>query len=1199
MKGIIISIVLLFLQLPLLFSQLSLQIKQIDEISNINTQGYPTMSADIKVTFNGNQVELKKEDIKILENNSFFTAKAIELSPINNGWQTLKWIPEQYLFTFSYQCLFYALHNNTLTSGFGIGRLSRVPETYVTDMNNFQIRDVFWDDVQPGQSIPEQVRFRTLVNTENPDGPYSLRLDSVTTKTKYFELKWIGSDSDNDRSPPPRDLRVNSSYWINVFFKPDQLGYYQDILTFHYEGGLKRIVPLYGNTYTVETESLIQLISPNGGEKLAPCEVFQIKWRGHAPQFPVQLYYSVNGGYSWQQIAEVKDSVYNWTVPDIEAANLIVKVRQNFNQNNVANIGKDTRSILDAGYNQFSTITSFVNYAGAVFTYDLTNIPPSLKKTQYLNGIDDTGDYSTTGLVYSPYDSLYYISFTNSSVSYNAQKDTIAVFNNIENGPIKKFTLAQNIRIKEIKADISNSMIAVLPRFGNQIHIYDSKNFELIKSLTFSTQVIDFSFNTKLNQAAALLLDGEIELIDLSNNSVIKQIKFNEFPNFVQIALSPNGKLLSIGSKADNSGLKTNIYVVEIETERIVRVFNPSQGDPIGLFFNPSSSTLITGSISDMQIAFYDLSSSANTGQLYGHSNRMNDIKLAPNGLSLISTASSFDNVLFRTFVYPEEDRSDGSLSIRRPALNLDKITYEAVYLGTTNEYNINNICNISEVTATFPSAKFKPGSFFKLRDNWELTQLEPTKCLDFNIVFTPLDTGLIRDTLAIRSCNSDYLLPFEIRVLPRNISYLNSNYDFGDVCIGDTAIANIELLRNEDPVPLIVNYFIFNSPHNRNFSVTIPKTDTIVPAGGTLSGIVKFFPDTLGNYLPILSVYHSNQTKINGNFNVKGKGIGSYIEYSHNKLLYIPEVLTRQLTLKNIGVTDINFNDFKIVPPDNFQFISPRNFVLKPNESKTVEISWNGVKEKASLVIDANPCLAQNTVPLDFFNGFVELIIPKIETSATNENVEIPIEIKPNDRDKYNGIRPFEATFEVNPKIFLPTSIVSDLGSASIISNQVNGKREFKIKVEGNFDNAGTIAVIKGVAGLTDTNYSDLTIKEPSLKFGEYVTTVVRNGSIFINDICNDRYIQNNKSPITIKNIAPNPASDFVTLKFDSENSDPIKIEMLDNIGDIIFTMNYYKPKIGENEITFDVSKLGIGNYNINIYLTNKAKSTSFIIMR
>ncbi|HRP02447.1 MAG TPA: hypothetical protein PLE30_07365 [Candidatus Kapabacteria bacterium] len=1199
MKGYLTLSLVFLLHLQFLYGQLNIQIKQVDETGNINTSTFPFLSADIKVIYNGKQVELKKDDIKILESGSVYTAKADKLSPIVNGWQTLTWVPEQSTFSSTYQCIIYALYNNELINGFAMGRLNKYPFTIITDQDNLQIRDAFWGEVQPGNNIPYQVRFRTQINSSAGDGPFSLRLDSITTRTKYFQVKWLGSDSDFDRSPPPRNLEVGSSYWINVYFKPDEYIPYQDVLTFHYEGGLKRNVPLYGNDFTVDAKSLIQLVAPNGGEKLAPCETFQIKWKGHAPQYPVEIYYSANGGYSWNFIAEVQDSVYNWTVPDIEANNLLVKVRQNFKQNNMYNLGKDMRNTLDAGFNQFSTQVSFLNQIGNLLTYDISNLPPTLKSFNYLNDEYEEGDYTSYGVVYSPYDSLYYVAYTNNNVSYGLQKDTIAIIDPNNKYPINKITLNEKFRIKEIKADITNSMIVAIPRFGNQVYIYNSKDFSLLKTFTFNTQVMDFSFNSALNQAAALLLDGEIRLIDMTTNTIIKELNYNEFSNFVQISLSPNGKLLSVGTKYDNSGLKNNIYVIEIATGKIVRVFTPSQGDPIGLFFNPSSSTLVTGSASEKQIAFYDLTTSKNTGQLYGHSTRMNDIALAPNGLSLITTASGQDNVSYRTFVYPEEDKSDSSLSIRRPILNLDNIVYNPVYLGTSNDYNINDVCNLSEVVATFPDAKFKSGLYFRLNKAWELTTIQPSQCLNFDINITPLDTGIIRDTLAIRSCNSDYLLPFEIRVLPRNISYLSHNYDFGDVCIGDTSVATLELIRNDDPVPLMVNYIKFNSPHDRNFSIQLSTIDTIIPPGGTLSGIVKFFPDTLGNYLVDATLHHSNQNKIVGKFGLKGKGIGSYIKFSHKKLLFIPEVLIREFTITNIGTTDINFTDFVVNPPENFEFLSDKNFILKSNESKTLQIRWNGIKQKADLLIEATPCLSQNKLPLDMFEGVAELKIAKVSTSAKNEHVEIPIEVTPFDREPYQGIRPFEATLEVNPKLFIPTGVVSDMGQATLISNIVNGKREFKIRVDGNFDTTGTLAVIKGVAGLSDTNYSDITIKEPSAKFGEFVNTVIKNGSIFINDICNDRYIQNNHSPITIKGLSPNPANEHITLSFDSKSSEAVRIEMINSAGAPIFKIKHYKTKSGTNYITFDTSKFSVGNYSVNISCENSVQSISFIIMR
>jgi len=236
----------------------------------------------------------------------------------------------------------------------------------------------------------------------------------------------------------------------------------------------------------------------------------------------------------------------------------------------------------------------------------------------------------------------------------------------------------------------------------------------------------------------------------------------------------------------------------------------------------------------------------------------------------------------------------------------------------------------------------------------------------------------------------------------------------------------------------------------------------------------------------------------------------------------------------------------------------------------------------------------------LDIYKGDAEIIIPRVETSSKNENLEIPIHVNIIQGEPYRGDRPFEATFEVNPKIFLPTSVQSNRGDAELISNiSSSNKREFKVRVNGNFDESGLLATIKGVAGLSDTNYSDLIINESSLNFGTNVNVLVKNGGIFINDICNDRYIYNDLNQVEINGLSPNPANEYINLDFESTSVNDVRIELIDNLGSVLFSVNNFKTKIGTNRITFKINSLGIGNYKINIYSDVSVKSASFIIMR
>jgi hypothetical protein len=731
--------------------------------------------------------------------------------------------------------------------------------------------------------------------------------------------------------------------------------------------------------------------------------------------------------------------------------------------------------------------------------------------------------------------------------------------------------------------------------------IYSLIDGSYIRSVEFETQIMDFAFNSDLNQAAALLIDGKIQLMNLLDFSIVDEMHYGNFPNFSKIALSPNGKLFSIASQSDGTGLRTNVYVIDIASKKIVRVFNPSIGEPIKLFFNPSSSMIIIGSTAEKQIAIYDLATITPAETLFGHNSLMTDIELSPSGHSLASTSSTSDNLVYRTFVYPEEDLSNNYSYIRRPNISNNKIVLNTAFLGTFNINSVDNICNNGDVFADFRSAYFKIGVQFKLKNNFDRDTLFPNDCLKIQVEFNPIDTGRIADTLILRSCNTDYKIPFEAISLPRNITFFNDGFNFGDVCIGDTAIRALQFFKNEDPVPLIVNNISADMSVSKLFSLTgIPK-DTVLPAGGILSGNIRFIPDTLGLKNGRFIVNHSNQSKITASFGVKGTGIGSYVELSHDELYFIPEILTRTIKIKNIGTLNIDFQNMKTFPAGIFNVLTSGVFTLKPGESKDISISWNGIDYiDCQLIIEASPCLIQKYIPLRFYKGNSLVELTKVETSSTNENVEIPVTFRNAENSPYKGTRFFEAEFSVNPYLFLPLSVESQYGDAKLIKNDVNGmERKFTIRVEGDFGLEGKAATIKGVAGLSDTNYSDIIINPLSVFWGKSVNVLAKNGGIFINNICDGRYIAKSDNFAKITALNPNPAENFIILEFESNKPENIKIIMLNNLGESMFKIDDYKTTTGINKITINVNSFSTGIYRMNIYSGNYLSTREFIIMR
>jgi hypothetical protein len=422
-----------------------------------------------------------------------------------------------------------------------------------------------------------------------------------------------------------------------------------------------------------------------------------------------------------------------------------------------------------------------------------------------------------------------------------------------------------------------------------------------------------------------------------------------------------------------------------------------------------------------------------------------------------------------------------------------------------------------------------------------------------------------------------------------------------GSVCIGDTVILRRELFRNEDPVPLLVNYSVTEPVSNKEFRDETFAKDTIIPPGGTYITNIKFTPLELGLRRADIVVYHSNQTKIRIINEVRGTGIGSFIETSHNDLVFIPEIDKRELTLKNIGATDIVFTGFSTLPSNFYAILTPTPFTLRPNESRIVEIAkMTEVAEKASLIIDANPCLVQKYINLGPYSAQALLELPIVEAEATATDVRIPIKATISENVAYKGVRPLEAEFEVHAGLFLPMSVESEWGNGAITRNTINGnKRTVGFVVSGNFPKEGIIATIKGVAGIAETDRSDLIFIPQSKFFGVSTNVTHENGELIITGLCDNRRISRNYEYISNVLISPNPAYNVADFKFDANFAGTATIEVADYLGNIVMRLNDVNVQNGVNQIKLQLGDLVSGSYTIRIISESVFSSHMLNIIR
>jgi WD40 repeat protein len=1209
MRRLLFGLVIIFITAFSAYSQTVVTIQSVPPQYNVNTDEFPLLKLNVRVTDGGSPVELLKNQFYILE--EAMVCEPIEVTPISGGWQTVKWYTKLTDFTKvgqenkDYFGQLLTVYKNLPDRKLIVGSIDKLPVLFVVaGSNDQQMRDANWEIVTPGNSIPFQMKLKGYLQSAKDFKQTNIKIDSLTTKTKYFTWKWLGPLIGEKREPPA-ELGVGIEYLVNIYFTPDKFGYFQDVLTIHFNNGMKKYIPLYGNSFSVDVQKLIELTEPKPGTAFSPCQEVTIKWKGQSVEYPVELYYSIDAGYEWRKIDVVRDSMYVWRIPDIETNFLMFKVRQDFQNSKTSILSEDQFPVFSVNYNTPGTLLSSFNSMGKVMTWDLTTQPsPTFLRRHYIEEITEESQekFYSFGLEYSNTDNKFYISYRNLLVPPFLQRDTIAVFNADQTYPVKKIVLPQGFRTNKILSDRTKTVLTVFPAYGNKLLQYSMIDESFIREYAFEAPIMDISFSTTSDSAAVLLINGRIKLVRLTDFAMYDELNFDIFPNFLKIAYSPNGKMLSIGGQSDGSGLKTNSYLIDIATRQIVKVFTPSSGNSVAMQFNPTSTSVIVGSETDKQIALYDLASTVQSSNLFGHSENMTDMKMSPGGLSIVSTSlAKQDNMVYRTFTYPQEDAIDAYLIIERPKITLDIVKIEPEYLGTDNPQNVTTICNIGRSLADIFDARFKLGTHFNLQTQWQRDTLYPNNCYNIGIYYSPLDTGIIRDTLILYHCSKQYWIPFESYSKPRNLALLSNNFDFGEVCIGDTLSKELAIFRNDDPVPLKLNNVVFKDKEDLYFSKSGIMKDTIIEAGGTFYAKLNFVPKDLGAATGELLIIHSNQSKIFASMNVKGTGIGSFIEVSHDALRFIPEITTREIKMKNIGATDISFEQFRVVPAGNFDVLTPAGFILKPNEDKIVQVQWKGIDETpAQLVTDANPCLVQKFIPLTFYRGSSIVKVPTVMTEANNEFVKIPITYSNTENGVYNGKRIFEADFEVNYKLFLPRTVESKFGPGSITHNSVNnGIRTFGIKVEGDFTPSDTVAVIVGVAGLSNIDRSPISITNNSIGWSKFVNMTSEPGEIIITGICEDRYIIRTQSIIKDLVVIPNPVSAFAKISFHLVQDADINCDLIDNTGCTHKLISEHKGNSGNNLLDLNLSQFGTGNYKLRISSGSEFITRNLIILR
>lgn len=1141
----------------------------------IDASKFPELRIRMKASKDGLPIDLKNANILIIHNHR--TAKPFKIQTSGNDYFDVYWysVVEGAI---SIICVF----NNESALISVPGNMSMMPKLNIRSIDDTESPEMYFGDILPGDSSRIRVNVYSMIGKKDAEGnDVMLRVDSVKTLKNEFKSEWVGNLK--SKTPPPVSLLPAFRYKVNLTYKPETNGYTRDKFKVFYESGLVEQVNLIGGTFNIPKANYIELVQPNGGETLTPCEKYQIKWRRYSPGINTNVELSTNEGETWELIGISTDSTFDWTVPNKSTARARIRIKQDLTYTKPISLTKDeipTYRIAHS-FNGYKLLDA--NIAGVVREWDLRD--NSEKGVYKIANINYPGQrILPLGVDYIEGDSKFAVAYK----YWNQNQDNIAYFDTGNYVPVSIVPIETGFGTKDMRVDHNKNYMAFVSQFSNRLLIHSAKDGIFIRELDFQYPVSAFAFNREKDIAAVALYNGEVQLLSTIDFSVISKYDFSDIPIILEVSLSPDGKFIALACMAPKNtqfiSNRNEVHVFDIPTQQIVRTFRTTASDPVGVEFSPVSTTLLIGTSEQPQLSLWDLPSDKTNTSMVGSLGALTDISFSPVGASVATASHSSEHLWIRNFTYPEEDSSDNNFTIIRPVLQENTLKTQYELIATSTDYKFNSsLCNIGSVPILIDTAYLKNGTNFKLKNKYSGDSLYPGECADLDLVFSPKDTGRIYDSVVFSSCLGEYYAPIEGYGRNRNIAFYFDTLDFGEVCLNYKDEKDTLVIRNDDPIPLVINTIKIIAYPSAFKVETFILDDTLAP-GESVKLKVSFSPTEIGETSNDIEVFHSWLPKFTIKKAVlKGTGIGTIYTLSHSDLRFIPEIPDRQIRIKNMSENQIFLQRADIIPSGAFSISNTFPIYLPPQGETDLDVHWNGqTTADAKLVIEAGPCISIKENSIGQYSGSSLLSISPVKADPRGEAV-IPINFVNTQNKPYKGNRPFEAEFTVNPRMFLPQSVKSDYGEAELTRNEIiNDKRIVGVRVNGDYDIKGVVAEVHGIAGLAETDTSKIEIITTSSFWGEAVNVNFVNGEFtLINLSGTRRFLQNSNISFTI---SPNPASDNIDVVVETETNANIIIDIYDYLGNRIKNLYSGETLKGSSKLKLNLAGISPGSYYFQI---------------
>lgn len=1178
--------------------------------SFVSASKFPEVTVRFRATLNGSPTNVDVQDLYLLEANVF--RRVTNLTQEGSG-----------------------LHTLTFTTSIFSTRVNSIPTTTSANLALLAVRNgdvgtlpIVWDgftatrggsvfvvdslfrrvplyldfgDVTPGVEEMRKLNLRTFASTVDAQGnERRLTIDTLRTSSSNFRIVWKGTYG---AKAPPVSVDAGTDYRFDLYCNASTTEPISDVLTIVYEGGMRHEVMLFANTPTYKPTTILQVITPNGGENLAACQNVPIRWKGAIQGFHSHVEYSIDNGRSWKFIDSTIDSSIIWQVPVEYTDNAKIRVYQKQGASGARWLNGESSPATNLAFSANGRYLAVAHQNGIVVEWDVAT---STKVTSYVAEGVIPGSTKVSRLAY--------LGNTRSIAAIvdrpAPSRDLLIRFNPGTAVPVARVDVSHS-NAGEIIADSAASTIYVAGLMSARLRVHNGI------TLAEQSEVVFEAPSSAARAADGVLvlslINGDVVRFDPSAGKEIYRFKAN-LPNIGgpvirDLSVSRTNRLIALAGEANegrgNSPQEQRTLVYDTQTNSLIRVIYREGSNVVGITINPSETYVTMGFAGQPQIRQYDVVNRQILGPIPGmpgHSQLMTDVEYGADGSTLASCSEDTrDNLLLRRIITPESDESDATFRIVPLDVATPQLSFGVHYIGATVDTLIGgSICNTGVVPVVFDRGELQVGSWLALRDTIQRDTVRPGECLRVQFRAVPKDTGNLVDTLELAACERTFRVPIVIRSIDRTLTTFGDMTDFGDVCVRDTARKTFAIIRNDDPIPVVIDGIsmrkgLFSQFRVRGYS----PGDTLQP-GESMSVEILFVPAQRGHDTDQVVIRYAGQNAVVRYVRVLGRGAGADIDISHPTLAFIPEISERVVTLANRTANPITLTSAVFTAGAPFTTNAVFPVVIPPADSITIAIRHTGgaISGNDELLFEVTPCAATTSVRLVSYQGTATVFMQDVRVDP-RLTAELPIIASISENVQYKGVRPLEVKMQVYQRHFYADSVRVEGGEGQVVSQLVDGDtRTIVVRMNAPFKNRENIvAHVIGRSGIAEFDSSVVTFDTSALGFGAAVATGYKTGLLRIANPNPNRHVLIDKGPI-IRSVSPMPASDDLTLSVVSEQTAPATIRIVDAQGATVASFDV-GVTIGQTTAHLDVRAFIPGIYTLILNTATSTHAQSVVIVR